>query len=35
MPEQLLDTLAVLRPEMERAIAKLAALPTDIEPVRK
>jgi hypothetical protein len=30
----MLDSMGTLRPPVEAALAKLASLPTDIEPVR-
>ncbi|MEI9812467.1 MAG: hypothetical protein WDO18_07220 [Acidobacteriota bacterium] len=33
--KKMLDELGVLRPAMQQSLAKLADLPTDIEPVRK
>jgi hypothetical protein len=31
--KQLLETMAVIRPELENVLAKLAHFPTDIEPL--
>jgi hypothetical protein len=33
--KKLLDEMGVLRPAMEKALAKLTDLPTDIEPIRR